>query len=221
MVLISFLPYFCISYSNPGYQFIMRLILTRHGETIENKAGILQGHIDGTLSEEGILQAQALAERLKNEKLDKIYSSDLGRAAATTQIIDRYHPDTPVEYTQSLRERYFGEFQGMKRKDCGWDKNDPHATCPEPETGESFRDVYLRAAETIKSLSSRHKSDNILLVTHGFIGKIMTAIITGVPPSGINAADSLKNTSVSIFESDAHGNLKTVILDSVEHLKNG
>ena len=46
----------------------MRLLITRHGETIENKAGILQGHTEGTLSGLGIEQAEKLASRLKNEK---------------------------------------------------------------------------------------------------------------------------------------------------------
>jgi probable phosphoglycerate mutase len=43
----------------------MKLILTRHGETEENKAGIIQGQGIGRLSDEGKNQAKKIALRLK------------------------------------------------------------------------------------------------------------------------------------------------------------
>ena len=45
----------------------MKLIITRHGETIENTEGIIQGHLHGTLSKLGKEQARKVAERLKKE----------------------------------------------------------------------------------------------------------------------------------------------------------
>ncbi len=42
----------------------MKIILTRHGRTVENDAGILQGHLSGTLNDTGKEQARRLAERL-------------------------------------------------------------------------------------------------------------------------------------------------------------
>ena len=65
----------------------MKLILTRHGETVDNIKGILQGQNPGKLSENGIQQAKQLALRLKNENIDAIYSSDLARAADTAKEI--------------------------------------------------------------------------------------------------------------------------------------
>ena len=47
----------------------MKLIIVRHGETEENKIGIIQGHLPGTLSVIGIEQAQKIALRLKDEKM--------------------------------------------------------------------------------------------------------------------------------------------------------
>ena len=47
----------------------MRLIITRHGETLENQQGIMQGHIPGILSKEGIIQAQKLAKKFLDEVL--------------------------------------------------------------------------------------------------------------------------------------------------------
>ena len=92
----------------------MILIITRHGETIENKQGIMQGHLPGTLSEHGIEQAKKLAERLKEEKIDFIYSSDLARAADTAKEIAKFHPNISINFTKELRERNLGELQGRK-----------------------------------------------------------------------------------------------------------
>ena len=61
----------------------IELILSRHGETEENKLHIMQGQLPGHLSELGKQQAKALAETLDKEKLDVIVCSDLARA--TTQ----------------------------------------------------------------------------------------------------------------------------------------
>ena len=93
----------------------MRLILTRHGETEENKIGIMQGHLPGKLSAEGIEQAQKLALRLKDEKIDFIYSSDLARASDTAKEIASFHPHAPIKFVEDLRERNLGEFQGKKK----------------------------------------------------------------------------------------------------------
>ncbi len=51
----------------------MRLIITRHGETEENIAGIMMGHLQGKLSATGIEQAKKVALRLKDEKIDFIF----------------------------------------------------------------------------------------------------------------------------------------------------
>ena len=52
----------------------MKVILVRHGETEENKKGIMQGHIPGKLSKLGIEQAKRLAFKLKDEKLSLHFS---------------------------------------------------------------------------------------------------------------------------------------------------
>ena len=57
----------------------IELILSRHGETEENKLHIMQGQLPGHLSELGKQQAKALAETLDKEELDVIVCSDLAR----------------------------------------------------------------------------------------------------------------------------------------------
>jgi len=197
----------------------MRLLITRHGETIENKAGILQGHTEGTLSGLGIEQAEKLAARLKNENIDIIFSSDLGRAASTARIIAEHHPGIPLIFSRDLRERHLGEFQGKTKQQCGWDSRNSNNKYPEPENGEKTADVYLRAERFYNHLLAEHSNNNILLVAHGFIGKVLIAVIMGKTISDIVAVESLRNTSLSMFEIDSKNNYSILTLDSIDHLE--
>ena len=81
----------------------MILTLVRHGETIENKEKIIMGQLDGTLSELGIQQAKKLAERLKDERFDYIFSSDLARAANTAKEIGIFFQDRDLGPTELSR----------------------------------------------------------------------------------------------------------------------
>src|ERR1051325_8568524 len=91
----------------------MRVILTRHGETFENANKITMGQgIDGVLNEEGVQQARKLADRLKEEKIDFAYTSDLKRAISTTEEILKYHPHTKMICVSELRERNLGIYEG-------------------------------------------------------------------------------------------------------------
>lgn len=98
---------------------VKELYLARHGETIENLEEIVQGQLDGKLSERGKEQARILGKKLRNIKADKIYSSDLGRAKETTDAILEYFKDIPVEYNSDLRERSFGNLQGKNIQEVG------------------------------------------------------------------------------------------------------
>ena len=197
----------------------MKLIITRHGETEENVAGILQGHLPGKLSVNGIEQAIKVALRLQDEQLDYIYSSDLDRAANTAKEIAKYHPNTKLEFVKSLRERHMGEFQGRKKSEFGWDAKDQKATFIEPKEGETMKEVYKRAESFLHKIIHKHPTDSVLFVCHGGVGKALIAVVTGKNHAEIKSIESLQNTSISSFEIDEDKNHKIVCLNCVEHLK--
>ena len=89
----------------------MKLIIIRHGETVENKAGITHGHTHGKLNELGIKQVSKLADYLKTEKVDLVYCSDLGRCKESLASLLKFIKVRP-EYTKLLRERGRGVFDG-------------------------------------------------------------------------------------------------------------
>lgn len=59
---------------------IIDIYVVRHGETNWNVQGLLQGHTDIPLNEQGVKQAHELKEKLKEISFGKILSSDLSRA---------------------------------------------------------------------------------------------------------------------------------------------
>lgn len=91
------------------------LFLIRHGETEENRLRILQGHLPGTLTPEGVEAARATAEDLANAEapFDLLLCSDLLRARRTACIIgERLH--LAVRPTPLLRERDWGSITGRR-----------------------------------------------------------------------------------------------------------
>jgi len=196
----------------------MRLIITRHGETEENKAGIIQGHLPGKLSVQGIDQAKKVALRLKDEGIDFIYSSDLARSADTAREISRFYPDTPIEFVEDLRERNLGEFQGKKKSDFGWDAKDYKATSLEPIGGETMEQVYDRAKSFLHKVISKHGRDTVLFVGHNGINKALIAVITGKSHGDIKNIENQHNTSINVFEIDEDGKHKIHVSNCIKHL---
>ena len=181
----------------------LRLIITRHGETVENQQGIITGHMEGSLSSEGKEQAGKLAERLKDEDISAIYSSDLKRAADTAEEVAKLHPGVPVKLTKELRERYLGEFEGKKKADVGWDKQSVVNSLPsQPRDGETIEEVYTRAKTFLDKILKEHKRGTVLIVGHNGICKSVIAVIEGKSASEVWHSRNLGNTSISIFEFD-------------------
>ncbi|MDP2749675.1 MAG: histidine phosphatase family protein [Nanoarchaeota archaeon] len=196
----------------------MRLIITRHGETKENKLGIIQGHLPGKLSDEGTNQAKKVALRLKNEKIDYIFSSDLARASDTAKEIAKFHPNAPIKFVKDLRERNLGEFEGKKKSDFGWDAKDFKATLLTPKKGETIEQLYARAELFFSKIMPKHHKDTVLLVGHNGINKALIAVITGKKHEDIRSIENQHNTSVNIFEIDEDKSHKIHAFNCIKHL---
>src|SRR5438876_10058993 len=90
---------------------LRRIYLVRHGETVWNRDGRMQGHTDVSLSPVGEEQARRLAERLAGEKIDAVWSSDLCRASLTAEMLAAPHALT-VRISPLLRESMLGNWEG-------------------------------------------------------------------------------------------------------------
>lgn len=88
------------------------LYIVRHGETDWNKMGKYQGITDIPLNENGLNQAKACGNALKDVTFDRILSSDLSRALVTAETI-RGDRTTSITVDKRLRELNFGDWEAM------------------------------------------------------------------------------------------------------------
>ncbi len=84
----------------------IELIFARHGETDNNKDGILQGHLDTPLNEKGRMDAQELARNLKDIAFSEIYSSDLARAFNCAEQIQKFFPNLEIKKDHLLEKDF-------------------------------------------------------------------------------------------------------------------
>jgi len=186
--------------------------LIRHGETVENARGICQGQTPGTLNEEGILQAKAVGEFLKNEEFDVVYSSDLLRTMKTTAEITKFHPGKEILPEPLLRERYLAAWQG-KPFPKGWKDMDL------PEGAETSTDLIARAEKFIRQLKEKHEGQKVFAMSHGGLIRAFWTVLHGFDYDSYYHWDAPKNTSISRFELNDDGSVKVVARNLAEHLE--
>lgn len=147
-----------------------RLLLVRHGETVDNVNQIMQGQTQGELTQKGVLQAEELAQQMRDEPIDVFVSSDLKRSIDTCRIIAQSH-GLPVVQTPLLRERDWGGFTGRfipDLKDETW-----------PDDIESITDLRVRAKAFLDFISEQYPGKTVLAVGHGIINKAIQAVHLG------------------------------------------
>lgn len=183
----------------------MKIIFVRHGETVDNRDKIVQGQRPGALSKLGTEQAVEVAELLRNEHIDAIYSSDLTRAADTAKEIAKYHPNAPLSLVTELRERSYGDWEGKTRDEVGWEKLEKErwALGYRPGGGETLEEVYKRLKKLVTEALGKHKNDTVLFVGHAASGRVLFALLEG---KGAEAAEKatthIGNVTIRRFEID-------------------
>ena len=148
----------------------MKLMLTRHGETEENKRDIIAGWKPGVLSARGKKQVAAIAKQLRDTPIDLILSSDLKRCKDTVAVINKYH-NASVRYLKSLRELGSGIFDGKPgadiQKALAAYKGSREAY--KPKGGESiiaFRRRVLAFKRSLAKQKKRYNGKVVLICSH-------------------------------------------------------
>ncbi len=189
---------------------MVRLYITRHGETIWNTQKRMQGHKDSELTEKGKWQAAQLAKALEDVELDAVYSSSSGRTLQTSKIIvgQRNIPVIPMD---SLREINLGKWEGMIFSDAEkeypsefknfWEF--PHLY--RPIEGEEFPDVADRLERTIRLIAQQHGGKNVMVVTHAVSLKLVTMIVEKKELKDLWSGAFMHPASLSIIECGPDG----------------
>ncbi len=192
----------------------MNLTIVRHGETRENRKGIVQGHLDTRLSLLGQEQAKKVGKRLSCKNFDVAYSSDLTRAFDTAREIVVYHNELTLIRDCRVRERYLGVMQGNFRpENPDW--------IFDPLMGVEIEKMFRSRVESfLLAIVDRHKNNNVLLVSHGGTIRMLLPIIYKKSLTELGFSGKTDNTGVYEF---VIGNdmrvLKTITFNCTKHLK--
>ena len=152
----------------------MQLLLIRHGQSVGNAAGRMQGWNDEPLSDPGRTQALALARRLQQEHgVRAIYASPLSRARETAEAI----ADVlclPIAFDERLKEHDIGVLTALTFKEVQarypevvkhWHESPWHMPIPGAEDNGDFR---RRVMASMDEIVSRHQEDDtVAVVAHG------------------------------------------------------
>lgn len=177
------------------------LHLIRHARSTWNTEGRLQGQADPPLDDTGQQQVQALAEFLKDEPFQAIYSSPLKRARLTAEALAAGR-NLAVQFDARLMERHLGEWTGLNgeaaraeivafsEKNQGGDWR-----VIGPPGGEGEAELMARAAAALSDITAAHPEGQVAVVSHGGTLRAYLLYLFGLPPESQHISFSFENTS--------------------------
>lgn len=137
-----------------------------------NREGRFCGHSETELTDLGRAQARALGVRLAGEKLDAVYTSDLGRAIETAALAlgDRrvgaavdaglrelHYGEWEMEREADVRRRDVAAYRLMRAEDPAW----------RPPGGETVEEVRERTRAAFERIVAAEAGRRVLVVSHG------------------------------------------------------
>jgi broad specificity phosphatase PhoE len=185
------------------------LYLIRHGATEANlaKPARLQGRRqDPPLARLGVRQAELTRDFLAIRPIDHCYSSPLLRAVQTASIIAVPHGLSPTPL-DALTECDVGNWEGMDWpaiRSVDAERYQSFMNNPFEfgyPGGESFGDVYARAACCLEALLAKHAGRSILVVAHHVVNRTYLAGLLGLTP-GQTRHVILDNCGISVVVRD-------------------
>jgi broad specificity phosphatase PhoE len=164
----------------------MHLLLIRHGETDWNSAGRIQGHTDIPLNARGIEQAEKLAARLANEKVNAVYTSPLVRARVTADLIAQKLGIAAIP-DDRLKEKYLGDFEGITGAEFeqqhgeiyrAWRESAVHYPLPGEETLAALQERVRAFLDYVRG--EHPHGTQIVIVSHGGTLSMFIATLIGL-----------------------------------------
>ncbi|KQV07408.1 histidine phosphatase family protein [Leifsonia sp. Root112D2] len=182
----------------------MRLLLIRHGQTIDNVRGALGTEVPGPpLTELGRKQADAVPAALESEQIEAIYVSTMLRTQLTAAPLARAR-GIDARVVDGLQEIYAGELE--QRADSAsvhqyigaivaW-QSDLRVRIPGGEDGHEF---FARYNAVIDDIAADHDG-TVALVSHGAAIRTWASWAAGNIDGDFTRIRGLDNTGVVILE---------------------
>ncbi len=186
----------------------MKLYFVRHGQTDWNVIRRLQGQVEIPLNEFGEELARKTGEGLKDIPFKICYTSPLGRAKHTAELILE-GKNVEILEDSRLLEMSFGIYEGKDltdQEDAGLKNYREGFNHPEryvtPEGGESYEDLMKRTKDFLDEIcnSKEYQDENILITTHGVSLASLLTLIKGNSLEDFWQVGVHKNCAVSCVE---------------------
>lgn len=169
---------------------MMRLFLVRHGQTLANQQGVFCGMTDVPLTEQGVIQAQRVAEWLAAVSFTQATSSELLRARHTAEIVLGQR-GLSVQADGGFNEMNFGDWEMRHHRELqqqdteAWNRwvADWQQGCP--TAGESFPQFSQRIQQQVQHLLADNGGGNRLLVAHQGSLSLLLAGLLAMPAAGM------------------------------------
>lgn len=126
----------------------------------------------------------------ETQRLAAVYTSNLSRAVKSAEIIAMPYKLKPIQMKE-LRERSFGIWEGMSFTEIkerypeefsAWAGNPLKYS---PIEGESTVEVEKRVMKAVNRILKKHKGDEIAIVSHGGVSRIILCRLLGIPLENI------------------------------------
>ncbi|KAI0454381.1 histidine phosphatase superfamily [Xylaria acuta] len=170
----------------------MRLLLVRHGESVDNVAGLYAGSRDSSLTNHGVLQAKRLGAHIASRRaitgpIRHLFASNLQRAYRTAEAIadacqspngDSSSVTLDVIRVEELREKDFGMSEGKK---FGIKQNEDGSESPGSMRLRVDRFLDHHLSPIIDQLAV--ESATVVVVAHGIVlNVLLKALLSRYPP---------------------------------------
>jgi alpha-ribazole phosphatase len=166
------------------------IYLVRHGEVAGSEVFKYNGQLDVPLTQKGMAQYGALADRLKEQPFSACYSSDLTRCKQGAALLCNRLGIEPV-IVHELRELSFGRWEGtalselMERYPEEWAARMADFVNYRVPEGESLADLHDRVVPVLEKIIRRHEEEGVLVVAHGGVNRIILLHAMGAPLTSI------------------------------------
>ncbi len=163
-----------------------RIHLVRHGQVVGHEQPRYNGQTDVELTDVGVEQYHQLRDRLAERPISACYSSDLTRCVTGAGIICGAFGISPVRRAE-LRELNIGIWEGLTwaeitgRWPDEWQARLADLVNYRVPQGENLLDVQRRVMPVIREIVERHRGQEVLVVGHGGVNRVILLDVIGAP----------------------------------------
>jgi len=167
-----------------------RIHLIRHGQVVGHDQKRYNGQIDVALTDQGVEQYHRLKERLADAPISACYTSDLTRCVTGANIICEQFGIEPVRRSE-LRELNIGIWEGLTWQEIQtswpeeWQARLADLVHFRVAQGETLLEVEARVIPVINEIVERHEGQELLVVGHGGVNRVVLLNAIGAPLAGM------------------------------------